>query len=308
MSKATDPDGFNAALSKWRATRDGYAGMGGVLGEALAYAMDGGGKMVRPKLCVISASAVLPDWSKDNSATSAWRKDLVVAAATAVEMIHSYSLIHDDLPCMDNDDMRRGRPTLHKAYGEATALLAGDALLTDSFAIIAAVPVPPEHAADAMACIRELATAAGGEGMVLGQAQDLANAAGSMQDSGSALKILEQIHRLKTGALLGAACALGAAAAGGSKKAIDAFRFAGVQIGVAFQVMDDLLDDSPNTGKTKGKDAAEGKQTYLNLLGRSAGLELVQGLTSEALQGLKEVGILTPDFEKFAAALCRRKF
>ena len=308
MSKATDPDGFNAALSKWRATRDGYAGMGGVLGEALAYAMDGAGKMVRPKLCVISASAVLPDWSKDNSATSAWRKDLVVAAATAVEMIHSYSLIHDDLPCMDNDDMRRGRPTLHKAYGEATALLAGDALLTDSFAIIAAVPVPPEHAADAMACIRELATAAGGEGMVLGQAQDLANAAGSMQDSGSALKILEQIHRLKTGALLGAACALGAAAAGGSKNAIDAFRFAGAQIGVAFQVMDDLLDDSPNTGKTKGKDAAEGKQTYLNLLGRSAGLELVQGLTSDALQGLKEVGILTPDFEKFAAALCRRKF
>ena len=101
---------------------------------------------------------------------------------------------------------------------------------------------------------------------------------------------------------------MGAAAAGGSKKAIDAFRFAGAQIGVAFQVMDDLLDDSPNTGKTKGKDAAEGKQTYLNLLGRSAGLELVQGLTAEALQGLKEVGILTPDFEEFAAALCRRKF
>lgn len=308
MSKATDPEGFNAVLSNWRAIRDGYAGMGGILGEALSYAMDGAGKMVRPKLCLISASAVFPEWSKDSSTTSAWRKDLVVAAATAVEMVHNYSLIHDDLPCMDNDDMRRGRPTLHKAYGEATALLAGDALLTDSFGVIAAVAVPPEHAADAMACVRELVIAAGGRGMVLGQAQDLANAAGRLQDSGSALKTLEQIHRLKTGALLGAACAMGAAAVGGSKKAIEAFRLAGVQIGVAFQVMDDLLDDSPNTGKTKGKDAAEGKQTYLNLLGRSAGLELVQGLTAEALQGLKGVGIMTPDFEEFAAALCRRKF
>ncbi len=308
MNKATGPDGFEAALSRWRAIRDGYAGMGGVLGEALAYAMDGAGKMVRPRICLISASAVLPDWLDERSVDSAWRKDLVIAAAAAVEMVHNYSLIHDDLPCMDNDDLRRGRPTLHKVYGEATALLAGDALLTDSFSLIAAVSVPPVHAADAMACIRELATAAGGRGMVLGQALDLDNAAGRLQGSGSTLKVLEEIHRLKTGVLLGAACALGAAAAGGPKTAIDAFRFAGTRIGIAFQVMDDLLDDSSNIGKTKGKDAAEGKQTYLSLLGRSAGLELVQGLTAEAMQGLKEVGFLTPAFEECAAALCQRKF
>ncbi len=308
MNNVMDPDGFIAALAKWRAIRDRYAGMGGVLGEALAYAMDGAGKMVRPRICLISASAILPDWSSDHSAVSPWRRELLIAAANAVEMVHNYSLIHDDLPCMDNDDFRRGRPTLHKVYGEATALLAGDALLTDSFALIAAVPVPPEHSADAMACILELAAAAGSQGMVFGQALDLANAAGRLQASGSALKTLEQIHRHKTGALLGAACALGAAAAGGSKKAIDAFRFAGAQIGIAFQVMDDLLDDSSNTGKTKGKDAVDGKQTYLSLLGRPAGLELVQGLTAGALQGLKEVGILTPAFEEFAAALCRRKF
>ncbi len=313
MINGVNPDGFNAVIAKWRAIRDGYAGIDGSLNEALVYAMDGSGKMVRPRICLIAASAVSPRWASDqNSMVPAWRRDLIIAAAVAVEMVHNYSLIHDDLPCMDNDDMRRGRPTLHKVYGEAIALLAGDALLTDSFSVIAESPVPDENAGhcagDAMACIRELAGAAGGRGMIFGQSLDLANAAGNLHEPGAALMNLERIHQHKTGALLGAACAIGAAAAGGSKKAVTAFRFAGSQIGVAFQIMDDLLDDSDNIGKTQGKDATTGKQTYLSLLGRTRGLELVQGLTSGALQGLNEVGILTPDFEAFAAALCRRKF
>ena len=308
MSKGVNPDNHDAARLQWAAMRKDYAALGGDLGNALVYAMDGAGKMVRPKICLISASAVLPRWAENDSDVPVWRKDLILAAATAVEMVHDYSLIHDDLPCMDDDDLRRGRPTLHKVFGEATALLAGDALLTDAFSVIAAVGVPDDHAADSLACVRELAMAAGGRGMVLGQALDLANTLGKFPDTASAINHLRQVHHLKTGTLLGAACAMGAAAAGGSKEVVTAFRLAGTQIGIAFQVMDDLLDDSPNMGKTQGKDGVGGKHTYLNLLGQAAGLELVKGLTAGALQGLNEVGVLTPDFEAFAASLCQRKF
>lgn len=290
---------FDAFPRKWREIREGYARIDGKLGAALAYAMDGAGKMVRPKLCLVSASAVMADDAPE------WRRELVLAAAVAVEMVHTYSLIHDDLPCMDDDDMRRGRPTLHKLHDEATAMLAGDALLTDAFEIVAEVAVPPEHAADVVACVRELAMAAGGRGMVLGQALDLANAGTQSGEKGVAA--LQNIHVLKTGALLGAACAMGAAAAGADAAVVRAFRDAGRQLGVAFQVMDDLLDDAPNTGKTQGKDAEAGKTTYLDLMGREAGLRHVKDLTAGALRGLKERGVLTPAFEEFAEALCRRQ-
>ena len=305
-------DGFELFARTWKSIRDGHAAdlkSDARLAEALAYAMDGGGKFVRPKLCLLAASAVEPGWissHRDRHADS-WRGDLILAAAAAVEMVHNYSLIHDDLPCMDDDDLRRGRPTLHKVYDEATALLAGDALLTDAFATISEVALPREHAHAALACVRELSAAAGGRGMVMGQALDLANDGMKSLGRDEAIARLEKIHLNKTGALLGAACAMGAAAAGASMDVTGAFRNAGQRLGIAFQVMDDLLDESPNTGKTQGKDARSGKVTYLDLLGRDAGLRYVKDLTAGALQGLKEKGVLTSGFEEFATALCGRK-
>ena len=310
--------GFEWFARKWQSIRESYASDSkngarndALLGAALAYAMEGGGKFVRPKLCLMAASAVEPGWASAHDTGTgtvpSWRRELIESAAAAVEMVHNYSLIHDDLPCMDDDDLRRGRPTLHKVYNEATALLAGDALLTDAFAIISDVALPREHAHEALACVRELSSAAGGRGMVMGQALDLVNDGMKSLGRDEAIVRLEKIHVNKTGALLGAACAMGAASAGAGTDVIAAFRSAGHKLGLAFQVMDDLLDDSPNTGKTQGKDAHAGKLTYLDLLGRESGLRYVKDLTGEALRGLKELGVLTPAFEEFATALCGRK-
>jgi geranylgeranyl pyrophosphate synthase len=238
---------------------------GDVVAKAVRYVMSNGGKRVRPVLCMLSAEAA------GGTARSA------LSAAIAIEMVHTYSLVHDDLPCMDDDDLRRGKPTAHKAFGEAFALLTGDALLTDAFGVLS--EADDLAAAVRVELVRELATAAGGAGMVQGQALDLHWTA----RSGAAKSDLDAIHLRKTGYLLGASAAMGALCAGAGREAVAAFRDFGRLIGLAFQIRDDLIDDLTTTGKTQGKDKSAGKLTYLTQMPRTAAAAEATRLTSEAL-------------------------
>src|SRR4051812_48293653 len=189
------------------------------LQDAMRYALLGGGKRLRPLLVVATAAAA--------EGAPGRFADVAIAGAVAVEYVHTYSLIHDDLPALDDDDTRRGRPSLHKAFDEATAILAGDALLTDAFAILAAAP-------NAAAQVRELALAAGSGGMVGGQFDDVAGAAD--------LAALTSVHARKTGCLFTAACALGALAAGAPDARVERARDLGRRLGLAFQIADDVID------------------------------------------------------------------
>jgi geranylgeranyl diphosphate synthase type II len=214
--------------------------------RAIRYSVFAGGKRIRPLLAIAAAEAVSPDTPG------------VETAACALEMIHTYSLIHDDLPALDNDDLRRGRPTCHKAFGEAMAILAGDALLTLAFETLAGAPFA-DHARVAM--IAELAAAAGTVGgMIAGQVHDIE---GERQTPSAWL--LDRIHRAKTGALLRASVRLGAHCAGANAGQYDALSQYGSHVGLAFQIVDDLLDveqPSETLGKTAGKDAAQHKITF----------------------------------------------
>jgi geranylgeranyl diphosphate synthase type II len=220
------------------------------LREAMEYSLLAPGKRLRPALVIFACEAA------GGTAESA------LPAAAAVEMVHTYSLIHDDLPAMDDDDLRRGRPTCHKQFGEALAILAGDALLTLAFEVLAE-SFPPAIAA---ACCGELARGAGGQGMVGGQVEDLAwenNPSGGIAD-------LERVHACKTGALFRACLRLGAVVGGAGPTVMEALDVYGREFGQAFQIADDLLDvegSSANVGKAVGKDAARGKLTYPGLLG-----------------------------------------
>ena len=254
------------------------------LAEAMAYSLLAPGKRLRPLLAVMACEAA------GGTAESA------VPAACAVEMVHAYSLIHDDLPAMDDDDLRRGQPTCHKRFGEALAILAGDALLTGAFEVLAE-GYPPRTAA---VTIRELARGAGAAGMIAGQVLDLA-AEGKvpMTDSPRTADDLEQIHRRKTGALFGTSLRLGLFAAQGEqpngpdaaiRDALDRF---GRAFGLAFQITDDLLDvqgSSDRIGKRVGKDAARGKLTFPGLLGVDASRRRVQELAAEAGRALDALG------------------
>lgn len=231
-----------------------------LLAEAMRYSLLAPGKRMRPILVLLSTEACGGDERK------------ALPAACAVEMVHTYSLIHDDLPAMDDDDLRRGLPTCHKKFGEATAILAGDALLTLAFQVLAS-GYPP---ATACGCCLELARGAGDCGMVAGQALDLAWEAGSPSALPRNLESLERIHAQKTGALFRACLRLGAWSAQGERtggpdrallEAVDCF---GRCLGMVFQITDDLLDvegSVEQTGKRVGKDAARGKLTYPGLLG-----------------------------------------
>lgn len=294
--------GFPLFEQSWSRLRHKYAALPGELGKALTYATEPAGKRVRPRFCLLSAAAANPGVF---AGRESWRAGLVASAACAVEMIHTYSLVHDDLPCMDDDDVRRGRPTLHKVFGEATALLAGDALLTDAFVMLTEAELPPEGSASQIMCVRLLSTAAGGGGMVLGQALDMAN---SGAEAASVRDEIERIHLLKTAALFGAACGMGAAAAGAGLTGVEAFRAAGESAGLAFQVMDDLLDGKAGTGKTAGKDAAAGKSTFLDVVGFEKSRTLVDELTAHAGTVLKSQGFPSGDWESFAKRLCHRQF
>lgn len=302
-----EPPGFQMFLDAWKRCTAGYQRLGPVFADAIIYAMASGGKLVRPKLCLLAAAAVDGTWSASTQSVrgqkddDSWSDHLVIGCAVALEMIHTYSLIHDDLPCMDDDDMRRGRPTLHRKFNEATALLTGDALLTDAFGIVAACYGESGRIVD---CVRVLSAASGGQGMVLGQMLDLQNQDGAL--GGDARAVIERIHSLKTGGLIQASLVTGAVAAGADDRVVEGFKRAGSRLGLAFQIADDLLDVADNTGKTSGKDARVGKKTFLDILGHESGVHLVEDLTAQAIKDLKDCGCLTREIELFVRMLSRR--
>lgn len=244
------------------------------LAEAMHYSVRAGGKRLRPILTLLASEAC-------GAGPGA-----ALPAACALELIHTYSLIHDDLPAMDDDDLRRGLPTCHRAFDEATAILAGDALLTLAFEIISQHTEPP---AVALACIRVLAEAAGPMGMVGGQMADLLAEA----RSDATVAALEAIHRRKTGALLRAAPRMGGLVAGASEAELAALDAYGRDVGLAFQIVDDLLDvegDEVKLGKRVQKDSNHGKWTYPALLGTSASRERARQLASDAVAALEPFG------------------
>lgn len=249
------------------------------LGEAMRYAVLDGGKRLRP-LLVLASSEVL-----GGNRTAAMR------AACAVELIHAYSLVHDDMPCMDDDVLRRGKPTVHVRFGQAQALLAGDALQALAFELL----TPDDGSVpDAMAAhlCRLLARAAGAGGMAGGQAIDLASV-GVALDQPS----LEAMHRLKTGALLQASVLMGAATAQTGAAEVAALADYGACIGLAFQVVDDVLDvtaDSQTLGKTAGKDAAADKPTYVSLMGLDAAQAYADEMIGRAHRALDGSGLPSP--------------
>ncbi|WP_028771268.1 farnesyl diphosphate synthase [Silanimonas lenta] len=256
-------DGFldRALSAPARATR---------LHEAMRYAVLGEGKRLRPLLVYAAAAAL--------GRPPQGEVDALDHAAAAVELVHAYSLVHDDLPAMDDDALRRGRPTVHVAFDEAIAILAGDALQAEAFALLAAAPAPAEARVAALA---ELAQAAGLQGMCGGQAIDMA-----LTGHEASLEVLADMHRRKTGALIEAAVLMGGRLAGADAARLSALREVGALLGLAFQIKDDLLDaeaDSATLGKTAGKDAAQGKSTYVNLLGLDGARARLEA-TAEALQ------------------------
>jgi geranylgeranyl diphosphate synthase type II len=244
-----------------------------IVSEAMRYSVFAGGKRLRPTLTLAAAGAVARIGAARFSEDSAL--DLAMPAACAVEMIHTYSLIHDDLPAMDNDSLRRGRPTLHVVYGDGVAVLAGDGLQAEAFALLAREPVSdePEIVARKLYVVRVVADAAGPAGMVGGQAIDL-QAAGGMVLDGNGLRTM---HARKTGAMIRASAVAGAIMAGADEGLIASVDRYGAEIGLAFQIVDDVLDVEGNVqqlGKTAGKDAASAKPTYAAVYGiaRSKGL------------------------------------
>ncbi len=247
------------------------------LHEACRYALEGQGKRIRPLLAFAAFAAC-----RGSNAAS------LIPASLSLEWVHTYSLVHDDLPCMDNDDLRRGRPTTHKAFDEATALLVGDALLTDAFTLIDHTPELADS--QKLALILTLSRAAGGQGMVYGQALDMLWTA----RSGYGREDLDAIHRHKTGCLIEASCVMGAIAAGATREQQSLLAKFGAHVGLAFQIIDDLLDTKTAIGKTTGKDAASGKLTYLSLMSPAEAEDRAQTLTEtalaclEALPGSKE--------------------
>ena len=263
------------------------------LGQAMRYAVLDGGKRLRPLLVLAAAQAVQPESSavsasKTLSAAAAL-PSAALRAACAIELIHAYSLVHDDMPCMDNDVLRRGKPTVHVQFGEAQALLAGDALQALAFELVtpqdASVPAGVQAALAGL-----LARAAGYQGMAGGQAIDLASVGLALTEAQ-----LRQMHRLKTGALLLASVQMGAVCAGQpDARVMAALTDFGQALGLAFQVVDDILDvisDSATLGKTAGKDEAADKPTYVALMGLEQAQAYAQALHTQALSALEASGL-----------------
>ena len=247
------------------------------LHEAMRYAAQGGGKRIRPLL--VYAAGQLGDQADTAKAES------LDAAAVAIECIHAYSLVHDDLPCMDDDDLRRGRPTVHKAFDEATALLVGDALQTRAFEILANANCAAQVR---LKMISALAAASGSRGMAGGQAIDLESVGKKLDLAG-----LKQMHAMKTGALLSCAVELGGIAAQLNATQMKQLEQYSSALGLAFQIVDDVLDatvDSQTLGKTAGKDAAANKPTYVTLMGLDYAQKQAKELQESAISSLDGFG------------------
>ena len=247
------------------------------ISQACSYVLTNGGKRIRPTLVYAAAQAL----GHKGHGTD------LDHVACALEMIHTYSLVHDDLPAMDDDDLRRGRPSCHKAFNEATAILAGDALQAWAFELLA--DAPGFNAAQRVALIKSLAKAAGLQGMVGGQAMDIA-----ATNSNVNLQQLQSMHAFKTGAIIRAAVTMGGIAANASAAQLSALDTYGTHIGLAFQVVDDILDVEGNAetlGKTQGKDSKANKPTYVSLMGLDGAKKESQRLLQAALEALGEFGV-----------------
>ncbi|BAV92025.1 farnesyl-diphosphate synthase [Candidatus Desulfovibrio trichonymphae] len=250
------------------------------LKQSMLYSLLAGGKRLRPVLCMNCALLC--------GGTAA----MVLPFAAAIEMVHTYSLIHDDLPVMDNDDLRRGKPANHKAFDEATAVLAGDALLTDAFVIMCRTPVASDRLLSALS---RFALAAGSSGMAGGQEWDMIYTG----QPATSLQELQCMHAMKTGALIRASCVCGAMLAGADERALRAIDSYGTALGAAFQITDDILDvvaDTASLGKPSGSDVANGKNTYPVLLGLEKSRELVCEQSEAAKAALMDFPAQKADF------------
>lgn len=262
-----------------------------LLTQAMRYSLLLPGKRMRPLLVLLAADAC------GGSIAQA------MPVACAVEMVHVFSLIHDDLPAMDNDDLRRGKPSNHRVYGEAQAILAGDALFALAFAVLAAHVCPSDIA---LSCMEELARATGPEGMAGGQSMD-------MRGLGNAVNIgtLDLLHRRKTGALIRCALQMGGIIAKASDDQLVALTTYGENLGLAFQITDDLLDvegSAAKAGKTIGKDQAQGKCTYPALLGVEESRKRAEGLIAEAVKAISPFGKKAEALESLARSILKRDY
>ncbi|RKY22221.1 MAG: polyprenyl synthetase family protein [Planctomycetota bacterium] len=265
-------------------------GPSAVLMEAMRYSVKAGGKRVRPYLALRAAEICGAE------------RESAVHAACALECVHTYSLIHDDLPCMDDDDFRRGKPTCHKKFGEAAALLAGDALLTLAFELAASAPLPPERTS---AVVRVLAERAGWKGMVGGQTADML-----YEKEPPAEETVSFIHAHKTADLLTAAVLCGGLCAGADDEALGLLESYGFNFGMCFQVTDDILDvvsTSETMGKTVGKDAEAGKQTAVAVYGLDGAREKALEYAKKAAEAASGLGPEAEDLKEFALWLPERK-
>ena len=262
------------------------------LHKAMRYSLFAGGKRLRPVLCLAAAQACGGEIAP------------ALPAACAVECIHTYSLIHDDLPCMDDDDLRRGRPTSHKVFGEGVAVLAGDALLTFAVELLTLAPGSPRYPMAAL--IRELAHAAGSRQLIAGQVADLEGEGKKLS-----LRELRFIHEAKTAALLTASIRLGGMSANATPGKLEALNAFGMNLGLAFQVIDDILDvtqTSEKLGKSAGKDVAAQKATYPALLGLEKARKEAQRLTTASLAALQPFGKKGETLRAIAEYLLHREY
>ena len=262
--------------------------------KAMRYSCSVGGKRIRPVL-VLEACRLCGGDVK-----------LALPFACALEMIHTYSLIHDDLPCMDNDDLRRGQPSCHKKFGEATALLAGDALLTHAFCVCAESTLAKEQPEKAIRAVALLSSLAGTAGMIGGQEIDLAS-----EGKQISLQTLHEMDAKKTGALIRAACQIGAVIAGANEEKTTALTAFADALGQAFQVVDDILDvegDTASLGKPVGSDVQSNKSTYVSLLGLSAAKESAKTLTEQAVGALSVFGEEGAFLRALSEKLCKRTY
>ena len=267
------------------------------LHEAMAYAVFAGGKRIRPILARLACRAAEGDPEK------------ITEAACGLELVHTYSLVHDDLPAMDDDVLRRGRPTVHVAFDEATAILVGDALLTEGLAVFARYPAGDSWATVRSSAVALVAEAASSRGMVGGQAADIENTGWSDLDRPLLEEKLERIHRHKTGCLLQASVEIGALLARAEPSARKGFADYGRDLGLAFQVADDILDTSASAddlGKSPGKDAQSGKLTFVTLFGLEAAQQRLDALEERLVEGARRLEGPDGELSALARYVCRR--